>query len=222
MKLLNASKFALADLPPQGDALTHPLDRAMIARLSAVVRDATGSLEEYDYARALEQTEGFFWWYCDFYLELVKGRRYDPDPRVSGSVSRALCLSLSVFQRLFAPFLPFVAEEVWSWWQEGSVHRAVWPDGAELPASGGEQERESMALDVAADVLRGVRKAKSNARQPMRAPVKRVIVRDTAKRLHSLELGLDDLRRAGSIECIEAVEADEFAVEVELAEEPLG
>jgi len=53
VKLLNASKFALADLPPEGEALTNPLDRAMIARLEAVVADATGSFEEYDYARAL-------------------------------------------------------------------------------------------------------------------------------------------------------------------------
>src|ERR1035441_9248951 len=63
VKLLNASKFALTDLPAEGDALTHPLDRAMIARLASVVTDATVSLEEYDYARALERVESFFWWY---------------------------------------------------------------------------------------------------------------------------------------------------------------
>ncbi len=90
VKLLNASKFALSDLPPQGRELTHPLDRAMIARLASVVKEATDSFEDYDYARALERAEGFFWWYCDYYLELVKGRRYDPDPDVSASVSRAL------------------------------------------------------------------------------------------------------------------------------------
>ncbi len=137
VKLLNASKFALAELPAAGDSLTHPLDRALIARLAGVVADATDSFERYDYARALERAESFFWWYCDFYLELVKGRRYDADPAVSASVSLALRLSLSVFQRLFAPFLPFVCEEVWSWWQQGSVHRAAWPDAGELAAAAG-------------------------------------------------------------------------------------
>ncbi len=44
VKLLNASKFALADLPPQGEALTHPLDRALIARLAAVVARRDGQL----------------------------------------------------------------------------------------------------------------------------------------------------------------------------------
>ncbi len=230
VKLLNASKFALADLPPAGRALTHPLDRALIARLADVVQDATDSFEEYDYARALERAESFFWWYCDFYLELVKSRRYDADQRVSASVSLALRTSLSVFHRLFAPFLPFVCEEVWSWWQGGSVHRARWPDAEELAeaARGDEARRgveadvgarEDVALEVTVDVLREVRKAKSQARRPMRAPVSRVVVRDTVERLAALALGEDDLVQAGSIERVETVEDGEFAVEVELAEE---
>jgi valyl-tRNA synthetase len=241
VKLLNASKFALTDLPLPGQALSHPMDRALIARLGRVVGEATASFEDYDYARALERAESFFWWYCDFYLELVKGRRYDPDPGVSASVSLALRLSLSVFQRLLAPFLPFVCEEVWSWWQAGSVHRAPWPDADELAAagagvaaaagdgaSGGEagprsdaeaRAREDVALDVTADVLSEVRKAKSQARRPMRAAVARVVVRDTAERLRALELGSGDLLLAGAIELLEPVADGEFAVEVELAPE---
>jgi valyl-tRNA synthetase len=236
VKLLNASKFALADLPPAGETLTHPLDRALMARLAAVASEATVSFEDYDYARALERAETFFWWYCDFYLELVKGRRYDADPRVSASVSLALRLSLSVFQRLFAPFLPFVCEEVWSWWQPGSVHRASWPDAAELAAAARGAEAgagrdgtadsangcgaEDVALEVTADVLREVRKAKSQAHVPMRARVSRVTVRDTPERLAALMLGEGDLMQAGSIESLETDGDAEFAVEVELAEEP--
>jgi valyl-tRNA synthetase len=232
VKLLNASKFALADLPAAGEQLTHPLDRALIARLAKVAAEATDSFERYDYARALERAESFFWWYCDFYLELVKGRRYDGDHAASASVSLALRLSLSVFQRLFAPFLPFVCEEVWSWWQQGSVHRAPWPDANALVAAtdgvagddraGGPDSgldarvREDVALEVTADVLREVRKAKSQAKQPMRAPVTRVLVRDSPERLAALTLGEDDLLQAGSIERIETAAGDEFAVEVEL------
>jgi valyl-tRNA synthetase len=223
VKLLNASKFALADLPREASTLTHPLDRAMIARLAAVARDASSSFEEYDYARALERTEDFFWWYCDYYLELVKGRRYDTAAEVAGSVSRALRVSLSAFQRLLAPFLPFVTEEVWSWWQEGSVHHASWPEAVELEAeAGGAGAAEETALEVAADVLREVRKAKSQARRPMRAPVARVVVHERAERLRALQLGEGDLLQAGSIEQLQLVESSEFAVEVELQQEPAG
>jgi len=221
VKLLNASKFALAGLPDPGSQLTHPLDRALVARLAGVVAQATTSFESYDYARALERVERFFWWFCDFYVELVKGRRYDSDPQVNASVSLALRTSLSVLQRLFAPFLPFVCEEVWSWWQQGSVHRAAWPDADELTAlvgAGNGRAEEEAALEVTADVLREVRKAKSDARQPMRAPVRRVLVRDTAERLAALRLGEDDLMQAGSVQRMEMHEHAQFAVEVELAE----
>jgi valyl-tRNA synthetase len=224
VKLLNASKFALSDLPEPGDELTHPLDRALIARLAAVVQESGESFEGYDYARALQRTEEFFWWYCDYYLELVKGRRYDPEPGVAASVSLALECSMSVFQRLFAPFLPFVCEEVWSWWQEGSIHRSTWPEAEELTAlaGGSEQEldRELRALEVTAEVLSEVRKAKSQAKRPMRAPVARVTVHDTAERLDALVLGEGDLLQAGSIELLERAEGEELSVEVELAEEP--
>jgi valyl-tRNA synthetase len=224
VKLLNASKFALADLPAPGDALTHPLDRALISRLAEVIDAATECFEGYDYARALERTERFFWWFCDNYLELVKGRRYDAgsseDARAgSGSASLALQLSLSAFQRLLAPFLPFVCEEVWSWWQEGSVHRAPWPAPSELEhaiAAHGAENGEALALEVTAEVLHEVRKAKSGAGVAMRAGVERVRVQDTAERLRALELGSEDLRSAGAIDALELTEADEFAVEVVL------
>ena len=221
VKLLNASKFALSDLAAPAPALAAPLDRAMVARLSRLTAEAGESFDGYDYARALQHTEELFWWYCDYYLELVKGRRYSEDVELAAGVSRALRVSLSCFQRLFAPFLPFVCEEVWSWWQEGSIHRAPWPDAAELAeeAQGALLEREELALGLAADVLRDVRKAKSDAKRPMRAPVARVLVRDTAERLQALELGASDLRQAGAIELLETVEASEPAVEVELAED---
>jgi valyl-tRNA synthetase len=229
VKLLNASKFALADLPEPGAELTHPLDRALIRRLAEVVEHAGESFEEYDYTRALDRTEEFFWWYCDYYLELVKGRRYDPAPGAAASVSLSLRLSLSTLQRLFAPFLPFVCEEVWSWWQPGSVHRAAWPLAAELtgvsgaaqPGAGGaEQAREELALEVTGDVLREVRKAKSEGRHAMRMPVARVLVTDSEERLAALSLGLDDLRAAGAIELVELAPGDEFSVTVEFPADP--
>ena len=138
IKVLNASRFALARLEgapvPGPDAITAPIDLSMLAGLAVVVGEATAAFEAFDYARALERTEAFFWSFCDDYLELVKARAYeDPDQAGPASARAALALALSILLRLLAPFLPFVAEEVWSWWHAGSVHRSPWPESGELP-----------------------------------------------------------------------------------------
>ena len=130
IKVLNASKFALGRLgegpPPGVDAVQAPLDAALLAQLATLVDAATVAHEGFDYARALELTETFFWSFCDDYVELVKARAYGEGDAAGADSARAtLAIALSVLHRLFAPFMPFVTEEVWSWWQPGSVHAAA-------------------------------------------------------------------------------------------------
>jgi valyl-tRNA synthetase len=173
MKLLNVSKFALSFAHQSDGSMTEALDRAMIARLAKVVDLATTALASLDYSKALEQTEAFFWWYCDDYVELVKGRARGTG---AGAVSAhcALAESLSVIQRLFAPFLPFAAEESWSWWQEASVHRAPWPDALLLDLLAGPGVIND-TTNVVSDVLREIRRAKSEAKVSMKAVVDHVM-----------------------------------------------
>jgi valyl-tRNA synthetase len=215
IKLLNASKFALGlGEPSPGAAVTEPLDLAMLERLGSVVDEATASFEAYDYTKALERTESFFWSFCDDYLELVKPRAYgSADADAAASAQAALRLALSTLLRLFAPFLPFVTEEVWSWWQEGSIHRSSWPDRAELPPAGA----DPALLDIAAAVLGEVRKEKTANRRSLRAEVDAVVVRGTAEQLAALAATERDLRDAGRIAVIETAEADALEVEVRLA-----
>jgi valyl-tRNA synthetase len=185
IKLLNASRFALASSTPQG-AITAAVDCAMLRTLAAVVDDATRALEGYDYARVLQRTEEFFWRFCDDYLELVKGRRYgDQGADAAASANSALAAALSVMLRLFAPYLPFVTEEVWSWWQIGSVHLAAWPTRDELESLVADhtdegRDRDQRIYEWAAKVLFEVRKQRSEAKQPLKVPITRVTIKAEA------------------------------------------
>jgi valyl-tRNA synthetase len=201
IKVLNASRFALAAAEPQG-RVSAAVDRAMLRTLASLVTEATEAFEGYDYARALQRTETFFWRFCDDYLELVKGRRYgEQGPDGAASANAALAAALSVTLRLFAPFLPFVTEEVWSWWQEGSIHQAAWPTTGEIEAlvpDNSETARQSdeRAYRWATDVLFEVRKQRSEAKQPLKIPITRVTVRAEATAVELMPIVESDLRAA--------------------------
>ncbi|MDA2813471.1 valine--tRNA ligase [Nocardiopsis sp. RSe5-2] len=218
IKILNATKFALSvageDAADRPEAVTEPLDRSMLAALAEVVEDATAAFEAYDHTRALERAERFFWEFCDDYLELVKARAYEEGTAESASARAALLQALSVIQRLFAPFLPFTAEEVWSWWREGSVHAASWPQAADVRAAA--VDGDPAVLEAASAVLRAVRKSKSEAKLSMRAEVERVAVR--GKHVARARVAEGDIRAAGRAAALDFEESDaeELSVEVTL------
>jgi valyl-tRNA synthetase len=214
IKLLNASKFAIGLGATPGGTVTEPLDLAMLAQLAQAVADATAGFEAYDYTRALDRAESFFWRFCDDYVELVKGRAYG-EGAPAESAKAALGIALSTLHRLFAPFLPFVTDEVWSWWQEGSVHRAPWPTVDELPTGG-----EPALFEVAAQVLTEVRKAKTTAKRSLKAEVESVVVTGPADDLAAVRAAEADIRDAGRVAAASYVEGPELAVEVTLAPEP--
>ena len=244
VKVLNASKFVLGTLSPEVrsgdaavpglDAVALPLDAAMLDGLAAVVREATVAFEAYDYTRALEVVERFFWSFCDDYLELVKERAYGSGDGAR-SAQAALAAALEVQLRLLAPFLPFVTEEVWSWWRTGvgpSVHRAPWPTADELattaPGDDAGPGAGAGVLQVAAAALAGIRKAKSQAQVSQRTEVASAVVTVAPADRSALEAVLDDVRAAGrvrSLRVVEVADADEVSVgEVVLAdpEPPVG
>jgi len=139
----------------------------------------------------------------------VKARAYTGD----ASAIIALRLGLSAPLRLFAPVMSFVTEEVWSWWQAGSIHRASWPEAAELGATNGDPS----VLHVAAEVLGQVRKAKTAEKKSLRADVESAVVRGTPEQLAALDRARGDVVEAGRIAELRTEPGDELLVEVTLA-----
>lgn len=223
IKVLNAAKFALSFEVPAGfDKVTEPVDQAMLLALADVVRGATTAFENYDHTKALELAEGFFWNFTDDYLELVKERAYGQggvDAQQQASAAIALRRALHVLLRLFAPFLPFATDEVWSWWQtdSGSIHRAAWPVAEEL--SHDLDGANAPLLGLASTALFGVRKAKSDAKVSMKADVESAVLEAPAAVLTSLRLLESDLKSVGRIATLGYAEGEVVAmVDVILAE----
>jgi len=161
-KLFNAGKFVLSQAAAEGP-IAAELDRAFAHRLAGLVERVTASLDEFDFAHALQDTESFFWNdFTDTFIELAKARAREGDP----SAVAALRLGLGVLLRLFAPVLPYITEEVWSWTFAGesgspSIHAAPWPGRRDFDAVAAPADPASFAAAVGC--LAAINKRKSEA-----------------------------------------------------------
>ncbi|WCD91921.1 valine--tRNA ligase [Microbacterium sp. nov. GSS16] len=211
IKILNAAKFVLSFPVPEGARVTHALDASMLTALDQVVREATTAYENYDQAKALEITEAFFWTFCDDYLELVKERAYDQTDVNQASAALALRLALSTLLRLLAPIVSFATEEAWSWFEEGSIHTAAWPEPLGI-------DGDTAVLSAASEALIGIRRAKTEAKASQKTPVASATIAAPAARIDALRAAADDLRAVGRIAELTFAEADQLAVTaIELA-----
>lgn len=234
IKILNASKFALrfGESPADPAALlaadpakvTERIDRAVLSKLAYTVQQATTAFEEFDYARALEITESFFWTFCDDYIELIKERAHDDSPGgVPGSQSAraTLAITLDVVLRLFAPTIVFATEEAWSWWRPGSIHDQDWPQPAPLlDAAAGES---ATLLETVTQAAISLRRIKSDAKVSQRTPILHVTVVAPTDALPDLAAAATDLKSMGRIGVFDLVagQSDEIRAEnVQLGEPP--
>jgi len=217
-KLLNVSKFVLSwDAPADDTVATNPVDTSMLARLVTVVDECTAALEGFDYARSLERAEAFFWWFCDDYVELVKSRAYGTHgDGQSASARVALRTALSALQRMLAPVMPFTTEEVWSWWQHGSIHRSSWPTAAEV-VSAAEPGGDAALLDSVSEIVAQIRRAKTEAKVSQRASVERLVISAPVELHLAITAGESDIIDAGSVLAFEIDTAPDLRCDVTLA-----
>ncbi len=222
-KIFNASKFVLMQIQDYPDLsirdVVLPLDVAHLRTLEGVVVSATEAFKNNEYSVALELSEAAFWQFCDHYIELVKVRAYrDEDVSNRRSALASLELSLSLFLRLLAPFVPYMTEEIWSYRFAAvspSVHGSSWPAASEFESLPELADAVGL-MGIAIEVLSIIRGAKTQGQVSMKHPVSLVELKGSKLQLGALKAAESDLCLAGSVAEISYTESEDFSVVVTL------
>ncbi len=140
-KLYNAAKFAIMQLgdyekPDHYDeARLLPIDQWMLQRVNETTIVATELLNDFEIGQARHEIDTLFWKdFCDYYIEIVKERLYQPDKhgieqRFSGQY--ALYHSLLGILKLYAIYTPYITEYIYQDFYRmheiaPSIHQLIW------------------------------------------------------------------------------------------------
>jgi isoleucyl-tRNA synthetase len=125
----------LEDLASGPDASLRPLDRWLVARTAALVREATEAYERWLTVEVIRAFESFAEDVSKWYIRRSRRRFWDGDEVALRTLWHALVQSL----RVIAPVMPFLTEHLWQTLVRDvcadaptSVHLAGWPDGGEV------------------------------------------------------------------------------------------
>lgn len=177
-KLLNASKFVfmnLSDYDGKKPKKLEPLDSLFLSKLSTVINVASLGFDEYEYSRAKQEVENFFWSdFCDNYLEIVKKRVYQGTGEKKLSAQYTLYQSLLSILKLTAPFMPFITEEIYQTYfrkteKEKSIHISSWPETKVFDLDN--WKNSGFIYSKILEILTKVRQEKSNAKKAMNCEI---------------------------------------------------
>ncbi len=196
-KLWNASKFGimhLEDFKGKKPKL-EVMDAWLLSKINSIIKNSTESFEKYEYSRTKSDVENFFWnTFCDYYLEIIKDRLYNPDKRskeARESAQYVLYNSLLSVLKLFAPITPHITEEIYHIYyanreNKKSIHVSDWPKYDKNL----EDKKAEKIGDIAVSIIAAVRKYKSDKNMSMGAEIEELII-ETKENLKDV---LDDIK----------------------------
>lgn len=193
-KIMNASKFAFMNL--ENYNLKKPkqlqeVDKLFLEKLNKVILISTESFEKYEYSRAKNEIDNFFWRdFCDNYLEIVKKRVYQGKGEEKLSAQYTLYNTLFNLIKLFAPFTPFVTEEIYQTYfkkqeKEKSIHLCSWPK------SKLKKNKKEDKWEIILTLIKNIRQEKSNAKKPMNSEILLTITKEQYEKLKGV---IEDLK----------------------------
>ena len=173
-KILNATNFVFMNLKYQKEMpKLCEVDRIFLTRLNNLIKTSTEAFEDFNYSKAKLETDSFFFWaFADNYLEIIKNRVYNGTDEEKASAYYTLYQTLLVLLKLFAPFTPYITEEIYQTHfakheKNKSVHLESWPAQLKIKESKSDEEVWNKLLEV----IKLVRQAKSEAKTSMKTEV---------------------------------------------------
>ena len=206
-KLWNAAKFCRQHLEDydgkentSNSNATEVFDRWLLSKLQRLIQESTATFDLYEYAKSKTDVENFFWHtFCDYYVEIVKDRLYNPQQRGEAgrkSAQQTLYLALLSSLKMMAPIMPHLTEEIYQLSfarqeNSSSIHISPWPSGEK----NWQDEQAELAGDVGVDIINAVRKYKSEQHWSMKEELKELILVSAEQGFRELILLIqDDLR----------------------------
>ena len=170
-KLWNASRFVImnlqdedgnfrqmADLTDLDKAALQDEDKWIISRVNDATKYITETMEKYDLALAGQRAYDLIWnEFCDWYIEIVKGRLYGDDEEDKKVARAVLVKVLKDMLRLLHPFMPYITEEIWTYLPKGEADadnpkgfliKEHWPVYSEDLCFPQEAEKLEMAMNI--------------------------------------------------------------------------
>ena len=153
-KVWNASRFVLMNTPAREEIdpalLTLP-DQWILSRFGEAVAEVGAHMEEGDFGLAAQKIYDFTWSeFCDWYIELSKGRLMGDDEAQKRNVRAVLLYTLEGLLKLLHPFMPFLTEEVYQHLpgKEGMLILARWPEANPAYAFAAEEAQMNGLMDI--------------------------------------------------------------------------
>jgi len=198
-KLLNASKFVfmnLKDYRGENPKKFEKIDEFFLKKLQFVVGSVTKNFQDYEYSKAKQEIENFFWKdFCDNYLEIVKKRVYQGKGNEKLSAQFTLYKTLLTIIKLIAPIMPFITEEIYQEYfrkdeKEKSVHVSEWPSHQPTPAT---RPKELEILNLLFGIISKVRAEKTKHKKPMNSECLLTLDKKEKEKLEELLQDLKDV-----------------------------
>ena len=222
-KLWNASKFALMHLE-DFELENHELeliDKWLLSKLQKIVNSCTKHFDNHEYSKAKLELETFFWHtFCDYYLEFVKDRLYNPDKYHKGAKNSAqftLYESILSIIKMLAPIMPYITEEIYSQYyaqkeNSKSIHVSTWPQHNKTYVN----EEAEEAGDYLVKIVGKVRKFKSDNQVSLKQELSLLNIKCTGSVRKKIELLLKDIESVTKAKKVEFSSAKEFDVSIKL------